>query len=120
MKSNTLPAGFPTNPDDWEKLIAAAPERVDDPDCPYDPNDPAAVEAYWQDAVMVRGGGYPAVKAAVDECRGQRGPQKSPVKISTTLRLPPEVVAYFKATGPGWQTRIGEALKEWIKEHPSG
>lgn len=28
-----------------------------------------------------------------------------------TLRLEPEVLAKFKATGRGWQTRINEALK---------
>jgi uncharacterized protein (DUF4415 family) len=26
-------------------------------------------------------------------------------------------VAYFKAQGRGWQTRIDEALKEWVAEH---
>ena len=31
--------------------------------------------------------------------------------------LAPEVLAYFKATGPGWQTRMNNALKEWIKLH---
>ena len=27
-----------------------------------------------------------------------------------TLRLPPDVIARWKATGPGWQTRMAEAL----------
>lgn len=49
---------------------------------------------------------------------GQRGPQKQPTKVSVTLRYSPEVVDYFKATGAGWQTRMDEALKEWIKKHP--
>ena len=31
----------------------------------------------------------------------------------------PEVVEYFKAAGAGWQTRMDEALKEWIKTHPA-
>jgi hypothetical protein len=30
-----------------ESAIAAAPDRVDDTDSPYDPNDAAAVEAFW-------------------------------------------------------------------------
>jgi uncharacterized protein (DUF4415 family) len=29
----------------------------------------------------------------------------------------PEVVAYFKAQGRGWQRRMDEALKEWMAEH---
>ena len=41
-----------------------------------------------------------------------RGPQKAPRKVALSLRLSPEVVEHFKATGPGWQTRIDEALKK--------
>lgn len=46
-----------------------------------------------------------------------RGVQKTPVKVSTTIRLSPEVMEAFKATGKGWQTRIDAALKEWLKTH---
>jgi uncharacterized protein (DUF4415 family) len=49
---------------------------------------------------------------------GQRGHQKSPTKISITLRYSPEVVNYFKETGKGWQIRMDKALKEWITKHP--
>jgi len=48
----------------------------------------------------------------------RRGPQKAPTKIPLQLRLPREVVLYFKQEGAGWQTRIGEVLKRWIKTHP--
>ena len=50
-------------------------------------------------------------KAAVKRYRGQRGPQKSPVKKSVTLRLDPDILAGYKAMGPGWQTRMNEALR---------
>lgn len=46
-----------------------------------------------------------------------RGPQKAPVKVSTTIRLSPEVMEAFKATGKGWQTRVDAALKDWLKTH---
>lgn len=46
-----------------------------------------------------------------------RGPQKTPTKVSTTIRLSPEVMAAFKATGAGWQTRMDTALKDWLKTH---
>ena len=46
-----------------------------------------------------------------------RGPQKSPTKVATTIRLSPEVSEAFRATGPGWQTRIDNALKDWLKTH---
>lgn len=31
----------------------------------------------------------------------------------------PEIVEYFRATGEGWQTRMDEALREWISAHPA-
>lgn len=49
---------------------------------------------------------------------GERGPQKSPIKISVTVRYSPEVIKYFKGTGKGWQKRMDAALKQWIKKHP--
>lgn len=49
---------------------------------------------------------------------GQRGKQKKPTKITVTLRYSKEVVEYFKSTGDGWQTRMDEALKDWISNHP--
>lgn len=50
--------------------------------------------------------------------RGQRGRQKAPTKELVSLRYSPEVVRYFRETGEGWQVRMDEALKEWIKNHP--
>jgi uncharacterized protein (DUF4415 family) len=41
-----------------------------------------------------------------------RGPQRTPTKIPVSVRLDPRVVTYFKAKGPGWQTKIDEALKK--------
>ena len=49
--------------------------------------------------------------------KGRGRPRAVAVKESTTIRLSPEVMAAFKATGKGWQTRINEALKEWLKAH---
>lgn len=45
-----------------------------------------------------------------------RGQQKSPTKVAVSLRLSPEVVDHYKAGGPGWQTRIDEALKDIVKK----
>jgi len=44
--------------------------------------------------------------------RMTRGAQKTPTKVPLSIRLSPEVVAHYKATGPGWQTRIDEDLKK--------
>lgn len=48
---------------------------------------------------------------------GGRGPQKAPAKVSTTIRLSPDVVQAFRAAGDGWQTRIDAALKDWLRTH---
>jgi len=49
--------------------------------------------------------------------RGQRGPQKSEVKDRIGLRLDHTIVEHFRATGPGWQSRINDILAEHIKKH---
>lgn len=42
----------------------------------------------------------------------RRGRPKAAVrKVSTTIRLDPDVVDAFKADGPGWQSRINTALR---------
>lgn len=47
----------------------------------------------------------------------RRGPQKAPPKVSTTIRLSPDVVQDFRAAGDGWQTRIDAALNDWLRTH---
>jgi len=42
------------------------------------------------------------------------GPNKNPTKEQVTLRYSPEVLAYFRGTGAGWQTRMDEALREYM------
>ncbi len=41
----------------------------------------------------------------------RRGSQKSPKKIAISLRLPPDVVEYFKSEGAGWQSKISSVLQ---------
>ena len=37
-------------------------------------------------------------------------PQSGNARTSVSLRLPPDTLARWRATGPGWQTRMAEAL----------
>ena len=37
-------------------------------------------------------------------------------KISTTIRLDADIVEKFRAQGPKWQTRINDALRDWLKK----
>ena len=95
---------------DWERVLAfkegdAIPYEPEDG--PYDPNDAEAARAWLAHADLIRGG--KVVR------RGKRGPQKAPTKTLVSLRLSPEVIDHFKATGRGWQTRIDSTLMESIK-----
>lgn len=117
MKPDTLPKTFPNSPEAWAALIAKAPDKVTDAECPYNPNDTQSVEAFWSDALVVREGGAAAVRAALAEKRRLRGAQKAPLKVPTTIRFDADVLAALKASGKGWQTRVNEAMREWIKTH---
>ena len=44
-------------------------------------------------------------------------PLGSGSKAQVTLRLDVEVLEKFKASGDGWQTRINEVLKSWVRTH---
>ena len=39
-------------------------------------------------------------------------PKSSNPRQMISLRLPPEVIARWKATGPGWQTRMAQRLEK--------
>ena len=38
-------------------------------------------------------------------------------KEHITIRLSPDVVSAFRATGQGWQTRVDVAMRDWLKTH---
>lgn len=48
----------------------------------------------------------------------RRGRPAGQTKASQTVRFDLDVLAAFKSTGKGWQTRMNNALREWLKEHP--
>ena len=110
MKSGATQKKFPAKPTEWEALIAAAPGK----DRPLTAKEKAAMA----NAVVVKSGGYAAVRAALAEkrMRGQRGPQQTLTKQLVSVRYSPEVIHYFKSTGAGWQTRMNDALLEWVNK----
>lgn len=70
-----------------------------------DPDDAPEITQDWVDSANLYHG-----KKLV-----RRGRPPAPVrKVSTTLRLSPEVLEHFRASGPGWQTRIDQALKRLV------
>ena len=55
-----------------------------------------------------------------DEAKGLRRLGRPPLAVTKeriTIRLSPDVVEAFRATGKGWQTRMDAALKDWLKNH---
>ncbi|MDP3895738.1 MAG: BrnA antitoxin family protein [Mesorhizobium sp.] len=58
---------------------------------------------------------FPEIVEVFERARGQRGPQKAPVKERVGLRLDQEVVEHFRSTGPGWQSRINEVLVKHVR-----
>jgi uncharacterized protein (DUF4415 family) len=95
---------------DWDRVLAfKESDRIpfERGDGPYDPNDAEAARAWFAQADLIRKG--KVVR------RGKRGPQKAPTKKLVSLRLSPEVIEHFKATGAGWQTRIDSTLLDTIK-----
>jgi uncharacterized protein (DUF4415 family) len=84
---------FPT-PEEDEIITAAA---MSDPDCP-----PLTEEEWAEIKPFVRIGVPPAGEG----------------EERVAIRLSREVVERFRATGPGWQTRVDAALWEWLTTHP--
>lgn len=83
---------------------------MQDPEIQIDDDSPATSEEDWDGAIMKQAG-TPVGKVRT------RGPGKRPRKKQIALRISPEVLAFFRATGKGWQTRMDEVLQEYVKKH---
>ncbi len=59
----------------------------------------------------------PVAEVQPDFPQRVRGPQKKPTKKSTTIRLSPEILDFFKAQGKGWQTKINDILHDYVDSH---
>lgn len=72
----------------------------------------------WSDEVFDRAqisiGGKVIREATGTLTKRGRPPVGDEPKQQVTLRLPREVIAYFKRGGPGWQTRIGDVLQRQV------
>jgi uncharacterized protein (DUF4415 family) len=75
----------------------------------HDPDDaPELDDAWFQEADVYQG-----------ERLVRRGrPRAQKRKVSTTIRFDADIVDAFRSEGEGWQTRINDALREWLDDHP--
>ncbi len=93
---------------DWAKVDArpiTARERDEMPEWTDDQLDRAELAVGGK---VVRPG-----RGTLTRPRGR--PKSAASKRSVHLRLSPDVLEHFRATGPGWQTRIDEALRKAAK-----
>ena len=53
--------------------------------------------------------------AAALQRRGHGRPAGSGTKEQVAIRLDRDVLSALRASGPGWQTRLCDAVGEWVK-----
>jgi uncharacterized protein (DUF4415 family) len=73
-------------------------------------NPPIPSEAFDRAVVIPDGADAATLDAVLAEAKRRRGPQKTPTKQVINVRLDPAVVAHYRASGPGWQTRMNTDL----------
>ena len=76
-------------------------------------SDPDAPEATEQQLAQAKpfSEAFPALADAMRKNVGGRPKLENP-KVAVSLRLDQEILACFKASGPGWQTRMNDALRD--------
>jgi uncharacterized protein (DUF4415 family) len=60
--------------------------------------------------------GQEAAQAMLKPKRGR--PVLESPKAHVNIRLDADILGAFKGTGAGWQTRVNNALRDWLKAHP--
>lgn len=68
----------------------------------------------WTDADFAKARPFREVTA--ERKRMGRPPKENP-KEQVSIRYDADVVAAFRATGDGWQTRMNDALRTYLEEH---
>ncbi len=85
-----------------------------------DPDNPEWTKELFAKATSVEDSNLPESFKRV--AKGGR-PRKSTTRQITTMRLPIDVIEFFKAgskDGKGWQTRLNSVLEEYVKTHKRG
>ena len=71
----------------------------------------------WTDEDFKRAVPFTALPESLQtKLRGR--PKAEVTKERITIRLSADVLERFRATGAGWQTRLNDALREWLDTHP--
>src|SRR5437868_4062005 len=55
----------------------------------------------------------------LSEARRKAGrPRSESPKEQVSIRYDADILAAFRAGGDGWQTRMNDALRDWLRSHP--
>jgi uncharacterized protein (DUF4415 family) len=72
-----------------------------------DPDDAPHLDRDWFERAEIREG-----EQLIRPARPGGRSKKAAPKEAVNIRLDPDVLAHFRATGPGWRPRINEALRK--------
>ena len=124
-----MPTKFDSlTPDEMDELArrrAGARARARALDTSTDPAEDAALTAAAKadpdalplsdDAVLRPAHEVHPALAAMSLRRGRGRPKLESPKQQVTLRLDADVIAKLRASGAGWQARVNELLREWLR-----
>jgi uncharacterized protein (DUF4415 family) len=91
------------------------PELIDD-------EAPEATEEWFAKAYPAKDvlSGLVGDAAAKEMLKPKRGrPPVAQTKEHVNIRLDADIVQSFRRTGAGWQTRLNDALRDWLRSHAS-
>jgi uncharacterized protein (DUF4415 family) len=85
---------------------------------PFDPEIDEFEQSLLRSIEQAQRGEYARVSTPEDILARRRGRPagsiKASPKVQTAIRFDPDVLAGLRATGKGWQTRVNDALRDWL------
>jgi uncharacterized protein (DUF4415 family) len=90
-----------------------------------DPDDAPELTADWfatatpmlGDKVVPKADVAQALRPALLRRGRPVGTTKREPKVQTAIRFDADVLAGLRATGRGWQTRVNDAARDWLRTH---
>lgn len=97
-----------------KKIKRPNPEMIDDENPEWTEEDFAKARPA-REVLREHFGEAAAVEMLKPKPRGR--PRLANPKMLMSMLFSQDVIDYFRSTGAGWQSRINDALRDWIKDH---